>query len=241
MAKPFLTLWIFTSGIWRQHRDQQRSLRRLTSCFKTAKPAAKARKAKEVEAEVGILSVDQTARLLEAADDRSLPYFAIGGFAGLRAAELHRLEWEDIDWHQKLILVRAKNAKSARRRLIKLRPNLAKWLQPYRKHTGRIVPAGFRKLELQTRERAKITHWPAKTEPQLFEVYLFQRVSRSSQSLYPMEQHTSKSVTIEVLSQRLGVKVRTIRTWMSSRKIPFLKISYRTVLFNPEEVVKALK
>lgn len=124
-------------------------------------PAARARKAKEVEGEIGILSVDETARLLEAADVLSLPYFAIGAFAGLRPAELHRLEWEEIDWDAKFILVKATKAKSARRRLIKLQANLAKWLQPYRKHTGPVVPAGFRRLELQTRERAKITDWPA--------------------------------------------------------------------------------
>jgi hypothetical protein len=51
-------------------------------------PVAKTRKAKEVDGEIGILSVDETARLLEAADHASLPYFAIGAFAGLRPAEL---------------------------------------------------------------------------------------------------------------------------------------------------------
>ncbi len=61
-------------------------------------PAAKTRKAKEVDGEIGILSVDETARLLEAADDASLPYFAIGAFAGLRPAELQRLHWEEIHW-----------------------------------------------------------------------------------------------------------------------------------------------
>jgi integrase len=42
-----------------------------------------------------------------------------------------------------------------------MRPNLEKWLQPYRKHHGPICPSGLRKLELETRKRANIARWPA--------------------------------------------------------------------------------
>jgi len=124
-------------------------------------PVARTRKAKEVDGDIGILSVDETARLVEAADDASLPYFAIGAFAGLRPAELQRLHWEEIHWGPKLIEVKAAKSKTARRRFIKLRPNFEKWLRPYRKHHGPICPPGLRNLELETRQRAKITGWPA--------------------------------------------------------------------------------
>ena len=124
-------------------------------------PVVKTRKAKEVDGEIGILSVDETSRLLKAADDASLPYFAIGAFAGLRPAELQRLRWEEIHWDSNLIEVKAAKSKTARRRFIKLRPNLERWLRAYRKHHGPICPDGLRKLELETRERAKITDWPA--------------------------------------------------------------------------------
>jgi len=124
-------------------------------------PVVKTRKAKEVDGEIGILSVDETSRLLKAADDASLPYFAIGAFAGLRPAELQRLRWEEIHWDSNLIEVKAAKSKIARRRFIKLRPNLERWLRAYRKHHGPICPDGLRKLELETRERAKITDWPA--------------------------------------------------------------------------------
>ena len=124
-------------------------------------PVTKARKAKEVDGEIGILSVDETARLLEAADEASLPYFSIGAFAGLRPAELQRLHWEEIHWDSKLIEVKATKSKTARRRFIKLRPNLEKWLQPYRKNHGPVCPRSLRKLELETRQLAKITYWPA--------------------------------------------------------------------------------
>src|SRR5437016_12080301 len=75
-------------------------------------PVAKTRKAKEVDGEIGILSVDETGRLLEAADHASLPYFAIGAFAGLRPSELHRLHWEEIHWDSNLIEVKAAKSKT---------------------------------------------------------------------------------------------------------------------------------
>jgi integrase len=124
-------------------------------------PVEGTRKAKEVDTGVGILLVDETARLLEVADDRALPYFAIGAFAGVRPAELQRLHWEDIHWESKLIEVKASKSKTARRRFIKVQPNLEKWLVPYRKKRGPICPAGLRKLELRARLRAKIRSWPS--------------------------------------------------------------------------------
>src|SRR5207247_1328906 len=122
---------------------------------------ANTRKANEVDGDIGILSVDETARLLEAVGHALLPYFAIGAFAGLRPAELQRLHWEEIHWGSKLIEVKAAKSKTARRRFIKIRPNLERWLQPYRKQHGPICPPGLRKLELETRQRSKITQWPA--------------------------------------------------------------------------------
>jgi hypothetical protein len=49
-------------------------------------PAAKTAKAKVIEGTVGILTVDETARLLGKADAEIIPYIAIGAFSGLRRA-----------------------------------------------------------------------------------------------------------------------------------------------------------
>jgi len=48
-------------------------------------------------------------------------------------------------------------------------------------------------------------------------------------------------VNILSLSQYVGVPVRTLRTFMAARKIPYLKIGHRTVLFDPEKVGEALR
>ncbi|HEY8650291.1 MAG TPA: hypothetical protein VIL70_05195, partial [Chthoniobacterales bacterium] len=60
--------------------------------YAAGNPAEKTAKAKVVDSPPGILTVQQTARLLEAASPELLPYVAIGAFAGLRRAELERLD-----------------------------------------------------------------------------------------------------------------------------------------------------
>jgi integrase len=156
-------------------------------------PVTKTQKAKEVDGEIGILSVGQTARLLESADTASLPYFAIGAFAGLRPAELQRLHWEELHWGSRLIEVKAAKSKTARRRFIKLRPNLEQWLRPYRKHHGPVCPPGLRKLELETRARAKITDWPANALRHGFASYHLGRFKNAAELALEMG-HTNQQM-----------------------------------------------
>lgn len=123
-------------------------------------PAAKSAKAKEIESPVGILTVDQTARLLESAVIELVPYIAIGAFAGLRRAELERLEWQEVDLHSSLIEVTASKAKSARRRLVRIQPNLSKWLQPFAQLSGNVTPQRYRVLLEAAHQAAEIKEWP---------------------------------------------------------------------------------
>ena len=74
-------------------------------------PATNTRAAKHVAEKIGILTADQTARLLEAADEKIVPFLAIGAFAGLRNAELQKLDWSQIDLEAGLIEVAAKQSR----------------------------------------------------------------------------------------------------------------------------------
>jgi|SRR5882724_9935122 len=123
-------------------------------------PAERTAKAKVIETAVGILTVDQTARLLESAPAELVPYVAIGAFAGLRRAELERLDWKEVDLQSGLIEVTASKAKSARRRFVKIQPNLAKWLRPYTQISGNVTPPHYRELFNTAREAAGIEQWP---------------------------------------------------------------------------------
>lgn len=123
-------------------------------------PAKQTAKAKVIENIIGILTVDETARLLESAPADLVPYVAIGAFAGLRRAELERLDWGEVDLESNLIEVTAKKAKSARRRFVRIQPNLAKWLQPHHRLSGHIAPPNYRELLDAARESARIEEWP---------------------------------------------------------------------------------
>jgi integrase len=123
-------------------------------------PAAESARAKEIEGVVGILTVEQTARLLESAPAELMPCLAIGAFAGLRRAELERLDWKEVDLPSGLIEVTARKAKSARRRFVKIQPNLSRWLQPHAQPSGKVTPPGYGKLLGIAREAAGIEQWP---------------------------------------------------------------------------------
>jgi len=85
-------------------------------------------RAKVVLGSPEILTVEQAARLLENADATTLPFHAFGLFGGLRAGELQRLLWEQVDFEHDLIEVTAKSSKTASRRSVTIQPNLRKWL-----------------------------------------------------------------------------------------------------------------
>jgi excisionase family DNA binding protein len=49
-----------------------------------------------------------------------------------------------------------------------------------------------------------------------------------------------KLLDVYGLSEEIGIPVRTLRTWLHCRKIPFLRVGHRTLLFDPEKVRAAL-
>jgi integrase len=110
-----------------------------------------------------IFAVDELRSLLEAAQSTApdvLPMLAIGAFSGLRDAEIKRLEWSEIDQKRGHIEIKARKAKSARRRIVEMQPNLRHWLQLYADMTGAVVPANWRKKLDAVRKAAKLARWP---------------------------------------------------------------------------------
>jgi integrase len=94
---------------------------------------------KEAEKEIAIFTPAEMESLLLTAHARILPLIAIGGFAGIRSAEVARLEWKDIKWDRGHIELAGSKAKTAARRLVPLSDNLKAWLAPWRNETGLIL------------------------------------------------------------------------------------------------------
>jgi integrase len=70
--------------------------------------------------------------LLASADGNLLALIALGGLAGLRTAELLRLDWADVWRVPGHIEVTASKSKTRQRRLVEICPALAAWLEPFR-------------------------------------------------------------------------------------------------------------
>ena len=89
--------------------------------------------------ETGIYTPGELATLLANADETLRPIIAIGGLAGLRTAELLRLDWADVWRVAGHIEITAGKAKTRQRRLVEICPALAAWLESYgEKKTGKL-------------------------------------------------------------------------------------------------------
>jgi integrase len=96
-------------------------------------------KPKIAEQEIEIYTPAEMRALLKNADEHTLPALCLGGFAGLRTAEIQRLNWEDIKWDQKVIDIRAKAAKTGQRRLVPILAPLRAFLLPFGTRRGGVI------------------------------------------------------------------------------------------------------
>jgi integrase len=87
---------------------------------------------------IEIFTPDELTKLLKEASEDFRPLVAISAFAGLRTAEVERIEWKDVDLAGGFITVASDKAKTKARRLVPILPNLAQWLKPYANRTGKV-------------------------------------------------------------------------------------------------------
>jgi integrase len=109
--------------------------------------------------------------LLTHVDRRLVPYITIGAFAGLRDAEIKRLDWSEINLGKRYIEVKARKAKTPLRRIVTISDNLLAWLKPYAQDSGPVIPLSSspghlgkpsRKLVYELRKNARIAAGMAK-------------------------------------------------------------------------------
>jgi integrase len=139
--------------------------------YLAVKPLEKSKPPGKFSAQKGILKVEDFRRILAACEadsqfHRLIPYFVLGGLAGMRRCELisaqgaendPRLEWRDILWDKDKIKVRQEVAKETRaedrRRNIPLEPCAKAWLQMVAQSDGPIMEISESTLQ---REKAKV-------------------------------------------------------------------------------------
>jgi integrase len=92
--------------------------------------------------DVEIFTPDEVEKLLKHANAKLLPYVALGAFAGIRSAELERLDWQKVSLETGYVTIDASIAKTNSRRVIPMSENLRQWLRPYVQKRGPICGYG---------------------------------------------------------------------------------------------------
>ena len=91
--------------------------------------------------DVTIFTPEEMERLLHTSRGHlATPFLAIGAFAGLRSAEIARLDWKNVYFDRGFIEVRADTCKTKARRLVPISDNLRAWLKPFAVPAGPVVP-----------------------------------------------------------------------------------------------------
>lgn len=144
-----LEAWLDTIKVRGRNRNNYRGA--LTTLFSFARKRGYLPRSAPTEAEYITLATDrgnpiqiytpeQISNILHLLPQRWIPFAAIGAFAGLRAAEIHRLDWSDINMEEGHIVVDRHKDKTGRRRIVPIQPNLHNWLQPHTKKSGWVCP-----------------------------------------------------------------------------------------------------
>jgi integrase len=103
--------------------------------------------------------------ILKHVEPDGIPFIAIGGFAGIRANEIERLEWKDVDLESNVIKLDRSKTKTKRRRVVPILPNLREWLLPFKNgDNGPVVPVAQpqKKYVKQTTDRINAANPEAK-------------------------------------------------------------------------------
>ena len=91
--------------------------------------------------EISVFTPEELEQVLNAARGHlATPYIAIGAFAGLRSAEIQRLDWRNVNFERGFIEVRAETCKTRARRRVPISDNLRAWLKPFALPGGPVVP-----------------------------------------------------------------------------------------------------
>lgn len=195
--------WLTSLGLSGQSQNNFRAVARaffeyaVRRDYAQTNPVVKIDKVRVDDKPAAIFTPAQLAKLLNAASSDTLPAIVIGAFAGLRQAEIFRLEWKEVDLSRGFIEVTAKKSKTAQRRLVTIHPNLQAWLQPFSGRTGLVWPftESHWRIKLDgLRETAKLAAWPSIGLRHSFGSYHLAKFSNANALALEMGHTTTKLI-----------------------------------------------
>jgi integrase len=168
---------------------------------------------------IQIYSPAEMAALLNNAPQHFLPVVALGGFAGLRTAEIERLDWSDIDMASGFIHVAAEKAKTRSRRLVPLLPNLAQWLAPMAQQKGKVWKGTLNSLKEARAKTVKAAETPWKDNALRHSFISYRLAETQNAAQVALEAGNSPSMVFK--HYRELVKPETAKGWFAiGPKVP---------------------
>jgi integrase len=115
----------------------------------------KAKTVKCTKWRVAIITPEECTALLNAATPATLPSLALGMFCGLRASEIFRLDWRDVDIKEARIRISETVArKLGSKRTVPIPENCLAWITKHAKENGKVEPEDFHALFERVRVKA---------------------------------------------------------------------------------------
>lgn len=145
-----------------------------------------------------IFTVAEATALLEASEElggKMTAFLAVGLFAGLRTAELLKLDWRQIDLDAGTIEVASSISKTRDHRYVTISGNLAAWLRLHPCESGPLRPAAWRWHRDAAKTKAQIAKWPDNGMRHSFGSYHFAKHSNATLTAAEMG-HRGKTHTL---------------------------------------------
>lgn len=148
------------------------------------------------------------------------PVLGLMLWAGMRPAEVQRVQWEDINWEEGIILLSAQHSKTGGARCITLQPVLKRWLVRVcggKKLKGTICPKSWNNRWRRLRHDAGVEEWQQDVLRHTFASYHLKHFRNLSQLQIEMGHSTPDLLRIRYLNMS-GITKEHARVFWSSRK-----------------------
>jgi integrase len=182
-----------------------------------------------VPGQVNIITPDQMRTLLDNVRPEYLPWLCVAAFAGIRSEEIapdptskkSPLMWEDFDWRNKVIVVRAETAKTKHEREVPIPANLAQWLAPWRNAKGPVIGAAAQPSKRETaRIGAFIGGWKHNALRDSFCSYR----ARMTQNVPQVSYEMGNSIAMVKRSYHRRQPIRAARRWFNIKPVKDAKV-----------------
>jgi len=162
---------------------------------------------------IQIYTPAELAALLNNAPENFMPVVALGGLAGLRTAEIQRLDWSDLDMAGGFIHVAAEKAKTRSRRLVPILPSLAQWLATLAQQKGKVWKGTENELKEARAETVKAAQTPWKDNALRHSFISYRLAEIQNAAQVALEAGNSPSMVFK--HYRELVKPETAKAWFA--------------------------